>query len=136
MNKEFEKVIFNDPVTVVMWSDNTKTIVKCMEGTEFDKWTGLSMAITKKALGDDYHHTFRKHCIKMVDTYDNDSVSAKENHKESTVKNKKDTKKTEEVKKEVKNEKVNKKNRSERPKSSFMKKVKGSKSYKEKKAED
>lgn len=68
-----KRVVFNDPVTVVMWTDGTKTIVKCMEGTKFDKWTGLSMAITKKALGDDYHHTFRKHCVKMVDTFDSET---------------------------------------------------------------
>ena len=43
------KVIFNDPATIVMWDDGTKTVVKC-EGEKFDPEKGLAMAITKKAL--------------------------------------------------------------------------------------
>ena len=57
---EIKDVIYNNPATIVIWKDNTKTIVKCMEGTEYDKWMGLAMCIAKKALGDNYHHTFKK----------------------------------------------------------------------------
>lgn len=32
-----EKVIFNDPATIVFWSDGTKTVVKAQNGEEFDK---------------------------------------------------------------------------------------------------
>ena len=45
-----KKVIFNDPATVVMWTDGTKTVVKAQD-EEFDPEKGLAMAITKKALG-------------------------------------------------------------------------------------
>ena len=48
---EIEKVVFNDPATIVIWKDNTKTVVKCQEGDEFDPEKGLAMAIAKKALG-------------------------------------------------------------------------------------
>lgn len=48
---EIEKVVFNDPATIVIWKDNTKTVVKCQEGDEFDPEKGLAMAISKKALG-------------------------------------------------------------------------------------
>lgn len=48
---EIRKVIFNDPATVVMWSDGTKTVVKCQEGDIFDPEKGLAMAISKKAFG-------------------------------------------------------------------------------------
>ena len=48
---KIEKVIFNNPATIVMWADGTKTIVKCQEGDEFDPEKGLAMAIAKKALG-------------------------------------------------------------------------------------
>lgn len=58
------KVIFNDPATIVFWSDGTKTIVKC-EGEAFDPEKGLAMAIAKHYLGTsvtkgDYYDIFRK----------------------------------------------------------------------------
>lgn len=46
-----KKVIFNDPATIVLWEDNTKTVVKCGEDEMFDPEKGLAMAISKKALG-------------------------------------------------------------------------------------
>lgn len=45
-----EKVIFNDPLTIVRWTDGTKTIVKA-ENEAFDPEKGLAMAIAKKAMG-------------------------------------------------------------------------------------
>ena len=53
-------VIFNDPATIVFWEDGIKTVVKTMEGDEFDPHTGLAQAISKKALGDDYKKEFKK----------------------------------------------------------------------------
>ena len=46
-----KKVHFNDPVTVVLWDDGTKTIVRTQNGEMFDPEKGLTMAITKKVLG-------------------------------------------------------------------------------------
>lgn len=40
------KVIFNDPATIVFWSDGTKTIVKA-ENEPYDPEKGLAMAISK-----------------------------------------------------------------------------------------
>lgn len=56
------KVHFNDPVTVVLWSDGTKTIVRCGEDDIFDPEKGLAMAIAKKALGNrgNYYEIFKK----------------------------------------------------------------------------
>lgn len=56
------KVIFNDPATIVMWEDGTKTVVKAGEGEIFDPEKGLAMAISKKALGNkgNYYNTFAK----------------------------------------------------------------------------
>jgi len=45
---KIEKVIFNPPATIVLWSDGTKTVVKCQEGDEWDAEKGLAMAISKK----------------------------------------------------------------------------------------
>ena len=44
-------VIFNDPATIVFWTDGTKTVVKCQDGDVFDPEKGLALAISKKALG-------------------------------------------------------------------------------------
>lgn len=52
------KVIFNDPATIVFWYDGTKTIVKCKENDSFDPEKGLAMAIAKYHFGND--NTFHK----------------------------------------------------------------------------
>lgn len=57
---EIEKVIFNPPATIVLWSDHTKTIVKCMENDIYSPEAGLALCICKKFLGKDFKKTFRK----------------------------------------------------------------------------
>ena len=47
-----KNVIFNDPATIVFWSDNTKTVVKA-QNEPFDPEKGLAMAICKRALGNE-----------------------------------------------------------------------------------
>lgn len=56
------KVIFNDPATIVYWSDCSKTVVKCGEGDTFDPEKGLVMAMVKKALGNKgtYYNEIKK----------------------------------------------------------------------------
>lgn len=46
-----KNVIFNDPATIVFWADGSKTVVKAQDGDIFDPEKGLTMAISKKALG-------------------------------------------------------------------------------------
>ena len=54
-------VIFNNPATIVFWSDGTKTVVKCDERDEFDPEKGLAMAICKKHFGGGfYNDVFKK----------------------------------------------------------------------------
>lgn len=59
-----KNVYFNDPVTVVIWDDGTKTIVRCQEqtGDTYSKETGLAMCIAKKAMGNKgrYYDIFKK----------------------------------------------------------------------------
>lgn len=59
---EIEKVIFNDPATIVIWKDKTKTVVKRSENDIFDPEKGLAMAITKKAMGNKriYYNEIKK----------------------------------------------------------------------------
>lgn len=58
---KIEKVIFNDPATIVIWADGTKTIVKA-DREKFDPEKGLAMAIAKKFLGNqgNYYEVFKK----------------------------------------------------------------------------
>lgn len=60
------KVIFNDPATVVLWSDGTKTVVKCGPEDKFDTEKGLAMAIVKKMAGNDnrFHKVFKQYTKK------------------------------------------------------------------------
>ena len=51
-----KNVIFNPPATIVFWSDNTKTVVKCHSGDEFDPEKGLTMAYFKKMHGNKYSY--------------------------------------------------------------------------------
>lgn len=48
---KIEKVIFNPPATIVIWSDKTKTVVKCREDDVFDPEYGLSICIAEKYFG-------------------------------------------------------------------------------------
>lgn len=70
------KVIFNDPATIVFWSDGTKTVVKCGEADIYDKEKGLAMAISKKAMGNqgNYYKVFKK-WIPELKVDDNASTS-------------------------------------------------------------
>ena len=59
---EITKVIFNNPATIVFWSDGKKTIVKCAGDEAFDEEKGLAMAISKRVLGNkgNYYNEFKK----------------------------------------------------------------------------
>lgn len=59
-----KRVIFNDPATIIIWSDNTKTVVKAQNGEPYDKEKGFVMAYLKKQLGND--NTFNKEIHKWV----------------------------------------------------------------------
>lgn len=48
---KIEKVIFNDPATIVFWDDGTKTVTKCHGDDIYDETTGLLVCISKKFLG-------------------------------------------------------------------------------------
>lgn len=85
-----ENVIFQNPATIVYWSDGTKTVVNCMDNVEtkkkivdgkevtvrkprkcdsYSKETGLAMAIAKKWAGNQgtYNDIFRKFIPEIVE---------------------------------------------------------------------
>lgn len=59
---KIKNVIFNDPATIVLWEDGTKTIVKCQDGDTYSEELGLAMCIAKKALGNkgNFNEIFKK----------------------------------------------------------------------------
>lgn len=49
---EPEKVIYNNPATIVIWKDGTKTVVKKQDSDPvYDPEKGLAICFMKKALG-------------------------------------------------------------------------------------
>lgn len=48
---DIRRVVFNNPATIIFWEDNTKTVVKCMEGEKFEKYAGFIAAVAKKLFG-------------------------------------------------------------------------------------
>lgn len=56
---EIDRVIFNDPATIVFWKGGDKTVVKCMDGDTYSKEVGLAMCVCKRILGDNYHRVFK-----------------------------------------------------------------------------
>ena len=61
LGTSIKKVIFNNPATIVFWSDGSKTVVKSHLDI-YDPEKGLAMAIAKKALGNEgnYYNIFKK----------------------------------------------------------------------------
>ena len=59
LREGIERVLFNNPATVVFWKDGSKTVVKA-HNEAFDPEKGLAMAICKKFMGGkrDYADTF------------------------------------------------------------------------------
>ena len=55
-------VIFNNPATIILWKDGTKTVVKCGKNDTYDPEKGMAMAICKKLMGNkgSYNNVFKK----------------------------------------------------------------------------
>lgn len=79
-NKTFEKVnmpkinrvVFNNPYTIIYWSDDTNTRVKTVNGDKFNKEIGLKTAITRKyitMLGSNTVQKDIKEIIKNAEDY-------------------------------------------------------------------
>lgn len=63
-HKQIKDVIFNDPATIVLWKDGTKTVVKCQKdkGDTYNPELGLAMCIIKKMCDNkgNYNDVFNK----------------------------------------------------------------------------
>lgn len=50
-----KKVIYSGPKTIILWADNTKTIVSCGEADSYDYYSGFCAAVVKKLFGSTTH---------------------------------------------------------------------------------
>lgn len=48
---DVRRIVFSCPATIVFWEDDTKTVVKCMEGEKFERYAGFAAACMKKMFG-------------------------------------------------------------------------------------
>lgn len=79
-----DKVIFNNPATIVIWSDGSKTVVKC-HNERFDPEKGLAMAICKKVLGSAYHKIFKTYLPHDEDEQYKDGIEGHLKHRDDHV---------------------------------------------------
>lgn len=67
------KVIYNPPATIILWEDETKTVVKCCETDIYDPEKGFAMAVIKKLCGNTsapFHRLFKIWCLESEDKPD------------------------------------------------------------------
>ncbi len=65
LQKLIDKVIFNDPATIIKWKDGTKTVVKCRQGDTYNREVGFMMCIMKYLCGNKSNATKKfiaEHC--------------------------------------------------------------------------
>ena len=62
-----KNVFFNEKegVTVVLWNDNTRTILHCAPDEQFDREKGLALAYMKRYLGNksNFNNVIKKYCF-------------------------------------------------------------------------
>lgn len=63
-NNPISRVIFNDPATIILWTDGSKTVAKAHGDDDFDPEKGFAVACAKKLLGDG--DAFRAECAKWI----------------------------------------------------------------------
>lgn len=64
---KIQKVIYNNPATIVLWEDGTKTVVKCQDGETYDPELGLLYCIAKQFMKSSFHKQMRDHCWERED---------------------------------------------------------------------
>lgn len=67
---QIKKVIFNDPATIIIWGDGTKTVVKVQNGEVYDPEKGMALCCAKKLLGNksNFNNEFKKWLPKELES--------------------------------------------------------------------
>lgn len=74
-----DRIIFNNPATIVFWKDGTKTVVKTSEDSEFSYYWGFCAALAEKVFGSNHavKTIIRKNCNLNLDKQLNPKDEAK-----------------------------------------------------------
>lgn len=64
-----DRIIFNNPATIVFWKDGTKTVVKVAEDGEFNVYWGFCAALAEKVFGSNHavKSIIRRNCNLALD---------------------------------------------------------------------
>lgn len=66
------KVYYNNPATIVFWSDGTKTVTKCHGSDVYSPETGLTLCCLKKLIGStEFHKLLEDWCPVKMFPFDN-----------------------------------------------------------------
>lgn len=66
------KVYYNNPATIVFWSDGTKTVTKCHGSDVYSPETGLTICCLKKLIGStEFHKLLSDWCPTKVPPFEN-----------------------------------------------------------------
>jgi hypothetical protein len=62
-SRGIKKVIYNNPATIILWEDGTKTVVKVQNGDTYSKELGFAMCVSKKYFGNqsNFNNVFKKY---------------------------------------------------------------------------
>lgn len=63
---DIKRIIFDAPYTIVLWKDETKTIVKVSEKDFYDRFTGLALCVLKKEIGDIRYQQFKEYARGVI----------------------------------------------------------------------
>ena len=79
IRSNIKDVIFSDRVTVILWKDGTKTMVRAGKHEDYDPEKGFAMAVCKKMFGNEgnYYEVFKKYI--PIDHYVADKKDTKTN---------------------------------------------------------
>lgn len=68
-----KRIVFNNPATIILWEDDTKTVVKAMKDTPFNPYHGFCTAVCKKLFGG---NSIIKNVIREYSGFDVDAEAA------------------------------------------------------------
>ena len=79
IRSNIKDVIFSDRVTIILWKDGTKTMVRAGKHEYYDPEKGFAMAVCKKMFGNEgnYYEVFKKYV--PIDHYVADKKDTKTN---------------------------------------------------------
>ena len=66
---KIDRVIINEPATIIIWKDKTKTVVKCGENDDFNPEAGIALAYMKRVMFEDKTTQFNKWMNKQTEGY-------------------------------------------------------------------